>query len=170
MQTDCMKRCVCLPLSGLRKHSCSGISSDASIIFSWLTTWRKSSSHTGSVVVLPDKLTLLPNVNIGSAKNTFTGSIFPILYCVGWSVCVIACFVFCTLQAQSVWRKLRENDRCWSKSALHGHVPHADRRQHHEVTEGTVSAVVLFYLRILCVSLSLFSKVSFLMSKIWNAT
>lgn len=58
MQTDCTKRCVCPPPSGLRKHSCSGISSDASIIFSWPTTWRKSSSHTGSVVVPPDKLTL----------------------------------------------------------------------------------------------------------------
>ena len=30
--------CFSLFLSGLRKHSCSGISSDASIIFSWLTT------------------------------------------------------------------------------------------------------------------------------------
>lgn len=65
MQT-CLKRCVCLPPSGLRKHSCSGISSDASIIFSWPTTWRKSSSHTGSVVDLPLKPTLFSQWHFGT--------------------------------------------------------------------------------------------------------
>lgn len=41
---------VCYYLSGPRKHSFSGISSDVSIIFSWLTTWKRSSCHTGITV------------------------------------------------------------------------------------------------------------------------
>lgn len=39
-------------LSGPRKHFCNGISSDAFITSSWLTTWRGSSSHTGVIVVV----------------------------------------------------------------------------------------------------------------------
>lgn len=47
--TSCV---LCRYPSGPRKHSCSGTISDASTTSSWLTTWRKSSCHTGMCLAL----------------------------------------------------------------------------------------------------------------------